>query len=210
MRDFQVNLKVMQSIAKSNMWSGIKSIISHKSFTSSSIKKIKDNNGNATSDPSEMSNILSNFYINVASSRTKTIPINPKSPLDYLSNRTSNSLFLTPVTPFEVKDIIDTLDPSKSVGPNSIPIKLLKHVECSISPLLALLINQSFQSGIYPDKFTIAKVVSLFKKGNPELPSNYRPLSLLSICFRYFKSSCTNDFIVFLKYIIFFILYIWV
>ena len=112
---------------------------------------------------------------------TKTIPINPKSPLDYLSNRTSNSLFLTPVTPFEVKDILDALDPSKSVGPKSIPIKLLKIVGCSISPLLALLINQSFQSGIYPDKVKISKVISLVKKGNPELPSNYRLMSLLSI-----------------------------
>ena len=164
-----------------NMWSGIKSIISHKSFTSSSINKIKGNDGNVTSDPSDMSNIFNNFYINVASSITKTIPITPKSPLDYLTNRASNSLFLTPVTPLEVKDIIDALNPSKSVGPNSIPIKLLKMVGCSISPLLALLINHSFQSGIYPDTFKIAKVISLFKKGNPELPSNYRPISLLSI-----------------------------
>ena len=163
------------------MWSGIKSIISHKSFTSSSINKIKGNDGNVTSDPSDMSNIFNNFYINVASSITKTIPITPKSPLDYLTNRASNSLFLTPVTPLEVKDIIDALNPSKSVGPNSIPIKLLKIVGCSISPLLALLINHSFQSGIYPDTFKIAKVISLFKKGNPELPSNYRPISLLSI-----------------------------
>ena len=169
------------------MWSGIKSIVSHKSFTSSSINKIKGNDGNVTSEPSDMSNIFNNFYINVASSITKTIPITPKSPLDYLTNRASNSLFLTPVTPLEVRDIIDALNPSKSVGPNSIPIKLLKIVGCSISPLLALLMNHSFQSGIYPDTFKIAKVISLFKKGNPELPSNYRPISLLSIFSKIFE-----------------------
>ena len=169
------------------MWSGIKSIVSHKSFTSSSINKIRGNDGNVTSEPSDMSNIFNNFYINVASSITKTIPITPKSPLDYLTNRASNSLFLTPVTPLEVKDIIDALNPSKSVGPNSIPIKLLKIVGCSISPLLALLMNHSFQSGIYPDTFKIAKVISLFKKGNPELPSNYRPISLLSIFSKIFE-----------------------
>ena len=116
----------------------------------------------------------------MASSIRKTIPITPKSPRDYLSTRTSNSLFHTPVTLFTVTDISDALEPSKSVSPNSIPIKLLKIVGCSISPLLALLINQSFQSGIYPDKFKITKVISLFKKGNPELPSKYRPISLLS------------------------------
>ena len=181
------NYFLTNSQNKKKMWSGIKSIISHKSFTSSSINKIKGNDGNVTSDPSDISNIFNNFYINVASSITKTIPITPKSPLDYLTNRASNSLFLTPVTPLEVKDIIDALNPSKSVGPNSIPIKLLKIVGCSISPLLALLINHSFQSGIYPDTFKIAKVISLFKKGNPELPSNYRPNSILSIFSKIFE-----------------------
>ena len=111
----------------------------------------------------------------------------PKSPLDYLSNRTSDSLFLTPVTLIEVNDLINILNPSKSVGPNSIPIKLLKIIGYSVSPLLALLVNQSFQSGIFPDKLKIAKVISLFKKGNPELPSNYRPISLLPIFSKIFE-----------------------
>ena len=38
------------------LWSGIKSIISNKAFTASSINKIKDENGNATSDPVKVSN----------------------------------------------------------------------------------------------------------------------------------------------------------
>ena len=123
----------------------------------------------------------------MASSITKTIPIIPKYPIDYFSNRTCNSLFLTPVIPLEVKDIIDALNPSKSVGPSSIPIELLKFVGFTISPLLALLLNQSFQSGIYPDKFKIAKVISLFKKGNRELPLNYRPIYFLSIFIKIFE-----------------------
>ena len=90
-------------------------------------------------------------------------------------------MFLTPVTAIEVNDLINILNPSKSVGPDSIPIKLLKIIGCSVSPLLAFLVNQSFQSGIFPDKLKIAKVISIFKTGNPELPSNYRPISLLSI-----------------------------
>ena len=169
------------------LWSGIKTIISHKSSTSSSINKIKGKDGSITSDPSKMSNIFNDFYVNVANGITKTIPLTPKSPIDYLSNRTSNSLFLTPVTSIEVNDLINILNPSKSVGPNSIPIKLVKIIGDWVSPLLALLVNQSFQSGIFPDKLKIAKVISLFKKGNPELPSNYRPISLLSIFSKIFE-----------------------
>ena len=81
----------------------------------------------------------------------------------------------------EVNDIINILSPSKFAGPNGIPIKLLKIIGSSLSPILALLVNQSFQSGIFPDTLKIAKVISLSKKGNLELPSNYRPISLLPI-----------------------------
>ena len=169
------------------LWSGIKTIISHKSSSSSAINKIKDKDGSVTSDPSQMSNIFNDFYVNIANEITKTIPLTPKSALDYLTKRVSNSLFLTPVTEIEVKDIISILNPSKSVGPNSIPIKLLKVIGSSISPLLALLVNQSFQSGTFPDKLKIARVISLFKKGNPELPSNYRPISLLPIFSKIFE-----------------------
>ena len=169
------------------LWSGIKTIISHKSSTSAAINKIKDKAGNVTSDPCKITNIFNDFFVNVANDITKKIPMTPKSPLDYLSNRISSSLFLTPVTLMEVNDIINILNPSKSVGPNSIPIKLLKIIGSSVSPLLALLVNQSFQSGIFPDKLKIAKVISLFKKGNPELPSNYRPISLLPIFSKIFE-----------------------
>ena len=68
-----------------------------------------------------------------------------------------------------------------------IPIKLLKIIGSSVSQFLALLVNQSFQSGIFPDKLKLAKVISLFKKGNPEIPSNYRPISLVPIFSKIFE-----------------------
>ena len=179
---FSTNSNIMKKL-----WSGIKTIISHKSSTSAAINKIKDKAGNVTSDPCKITNIFNDFVVNVANDITKKIPMTPKSPLDYLSNRISNSLFLTPLTLMEVNGIINILNPSKSVGPNSIPIKLLKIIGSSVSPLLALLVNQSFQSGIFPDKLKIVKVISLFKKGNPELPSNYRPISLLPIFSKLFE-----------------------
>ena len=39
--------------------------------------------------------------------------------------------------------------------------------------------NQSFQSGIFPDKLNKGRVISLFQEGNPKISSNYRPISLL-------------------------------
>ena len=50
-----------------------------------------------------------------------------------------------------------------------------------ISPLLVILINESFLTGIFPDKLKIAKVIAIHKKGATDDPSNYRPISLLSV-----------------------------
>ena len=43
------------------------------------------------------------------------------------------------------------------------------------------IVNESFSSGIIPDMMKLAKVIPLYKKNSPEVPSNYRPISLLSV-----------------------------
>ena len=61
------------------------------------------------------------------------------------------------------------------------PIKLLKLLSKSASESLRLIVNDSFNKGIYPNKLKTAKVVALHKKGASDNPTNYRPISLLSI-----------------------------
>ena len=60
-------------------------------------------------------------------------------------------------------------------------MKILKSLSPLISPPFSHIINESFQSGIFPDKMKFAKVIPLFKKGCPLAASNYRPISLLSV-----------------------------
>ena len=61
------------------------------------------------------------------------------------------------------------------------PIKLLKSLSKSAFESLTLIVNDSFNKGIYPNKLKTAKVVALHKKGASDNPTNYRPISLLSI-----------------------------
>ena len=63
----------------------------------------------------------------------------------------------------------------------SVPIKLLKMISRPISLPLCLIINESFTTGIFPDNLKLAKVITLYKKGSRDNPTNYRPISLLSI-----------------------------
>ena len=90
------------------------------------------------------------------------------------------SFFLTPTDGTEVSNIISSLNQSKSDGPNSIPIKILKLLNKEISDQLAILFNQSFSSGIFPSILKTSKIIPIYKKGSKLECSNYRPISLLS------------------------------
>ena len=50
-----------------------------------------------------------------------------------------------------------------------------------ISLPLFLIINESFITGIFPDNLKLAKVITLYKKDSRDNPTNYQPISLLSI-----------------------------
>ena len=69
----------------------------------------------------------------------------------------------------------------------------------NIASSLGSLINDSFSTGIFPDKLKVAKVIALHKKGATDNPSNYRPISLLSIFSKSFEKLMHKRFYCFLK-----------
>ena len=175
---------------KSNMkmlWNGIKSVVSMKQANFDTISFLKEADGSKMTDLLKIANNFNKYFTSVASEITKKIPRTPKSPLAYLSNRNMESFFISPCTSNEVSLVIQALKNGKSSGPNSIPIKLLKILEPHISVDVAILINESFETGIFPDKLKIAKVIPVFKKGLTSKNSNYRPISLLSIFSKLFE-----------------------
>ena len=53
-----------------------------------------------------------------------------------------------------------------------------------MTPVLPMEISDiisSLKTGTFPEKLQLAKVIPLFKKGCPQIASNYRPISLLSV-----------------------------
>ena len=89
-------------------------------------------NGSKLTDPDIIANNFNDYFLNVAYSIAKKIPKNPHSPLKYLK-APNNSSFQSPTLPGEVSFVIQSLKESKSTGPNSIPVKLLKILNPHIS-----------------------------------------------------------------------------
>ena len=92
----------------------------------------------------------------------------------------NDKTFISPVTPVEIEIIINVLQAGKAVDPYGIPISLLT-IQSYITKPLCTIINDSFSSGVFPDRPKLAKVIPLRKKCAADVPSNYRPISLLSI-----------------------------
>jgi hypothetical protein len=82
--------------------------------------------------------------------------------------------------PFEVLDMISTLDANKAVGPDIISNKEFITVTVQISKPLCMLFNKSLHHNIFPTDWKLANAIPLFTTGNKSCPSNYRPVPLLS------------------------------
>ena len=98
----------------------------------------------------------------------------------YLRVNYVESMYLSLVTSHEIWTFIGSMNVSRSSGPYSLPVSVLKIIRDCISEPLAFLVNDSFTSGNFPDKLKLARITSIFKKGSRFDKDNYRPISFLS------------------------------
>jgi hypothetical protein len=70
---------------------------------------------------------------------------------------------------------------------------LIKTIKHEILKPLTIIINQTLNTGIFPDNLKIAKVIPLYKKDDEMIFSNYRPISLLPAISEFFERIMFNQ-----------------
>ena len=80
-----------------------------------------------------------------------------------------------------IAKLLHSLNPYKAAGPDCIPTHILKIASDQIAPVLSRIFQKSYNSGILPSDWKDANIVPIYKKGDTQLLSNYRPVSLTSI-----------------------------
>ena len=81
----------------------------------------------------------------------------------------------------DLVNAIESLDIKKSTGVGCLSASILKRAAKVISPTLFEMINISINTGNFPDNLKIAKLIPIHKGGAKNDPSNYRPISILSV-----------------------------
>ena len=121
-------------------------------------------NGRSLTEPQEIANAFNKYFVNVATDIQSSIRYSKNNFHDFLHPININSFFLNPTDEIEVKNIILSLNPSKAIGPNSIPTKILKLLINDVSSQLIELFNLSFSRGVFPLILKTSEVIPVYKK----------------------------------------------
>ena len=177
---------------KSNMretWNLIRSL-SGAQLRKGEILSLLLEDGSETNDRTKIAETFNSYFNSVANSLLNNLTPSNIDPLSYVT-RNERSLFLRPVYTNEISNIILNLE-SKKGSHNSCPDHLLKRIHYFIAPILCKLVNLSFQIGKFPECLKHATIVPIYKSGNRNTVSNYRPISILSTFSKIFEKTMLN------------------
>lgn len=146
-----------------------------------SVSKIKNKQNEIISSPTEVANILNDFFLNIVKVDNLVDREKINKQLSVYQTKNVNSIFLYPVNENEISQVGATLKNKYSYGIDGIPPIIFKKVLIALTPVLEILINESFRLGIFPTCLKYSEIVPIFKEGDTLNPSNYRPISLIPV-----------------------------
>ena len=135
-----------------------------------------------TCDPKLILLSFNDYFISVGCTLASNIHSNV-NPLLYVDSNV-NSIIMPEVLEEEITSEILSINNSSSGYMSASVMK--KCVHDYITPL-TYSVNSSIKQGIFPDELKIAKVFPIFKAGDEQLITNYRPISVLNFFSKIFE-----------------------
>lgn len=183
------------------VWDIIRSVLPTKN-NSTNASNTQDCS-NFVTNPNELASktkLFNEFFCSIGKNLADKLPSSTNPPFEnYLTNRISESIFLSPPSAAEIVNALHLLNVNKAVGPDNIPAYYLRVAASVIAPFLQYFIEFSFITGIFPANCSIARVFPLHKKGDISDPNNYRPISILSCFAKILERLIYDRFLAFLK-----------
>lgn len=139
----------------------------------------------------QMADFCNDYFIQIG----KKMALKIQSPINYKNSYgpgVKESMLLKPVTPNELIIHIASLKNKSSPGYDNIKAELIKDNHLYLICPLAHIINLIFLQGEVPEDFKKSIVTPIYKSGDKNEISNYRPISLISVFAKIFEK-CLKD-----------------
>jgi hypothetical protein len=136
---------------------------------------VKDDQGKLHNDPDSISEVFAQFYEDLYSEEQ-----NGGSEMGGVREKPYSSV--DPLTRDEVERALRTLRNGKTGAEDGLVAEMLKAGSDTLIEALAAFLNDILQDDLdTPDTWKKVKLKVIFKKGDPELPKNYRPISIIPV-----------------------------
>ena len=170
-----------------NTWKTISSLLCKSTKKKNPIAEIRVND-KICNNLQGICNGFNNFFVNIGPKLASEINTQCNIPYSQYLNKITQSKFqFSLINETETLKLVKSLKPKGSSGYDGLSLKMLKLIAPSLLKPLTLIINQSLFTGIFPNKLKIAKVIPLYKKQDPQIVDNYRPVSLLTSISKIFE-----------------------
>ena len=164
------------------IWKGVNKIIAPRQTTKPLTIKV---NNEKIDDPTQVANELNKWFKQKVEDLVKGIykpeGVDPFERLKAKMEGRNLKFKLQPVDVQEVLTVLQNLKSKTSCGLDELSSEMLKMCKEELAGPLTLIINRSICSGVFPNKWKIAKVCPLLKKGKATDKKNYRPVALLCV-----------------------------
>ena len=143
-------------------------------------------NKKQTSDVHSISNAFNTFFTKIGPSLARQIPVSGITPSDLIDRHSGPDICTEPTDRSEISRMIMQLGDSGG-GYDGIPHKIVRSSCPHLIDPLVHAINLSLSHSIFPNEPKIARVVPIFKSGDPKSLNNYRPVSFLPVFSKLFE-----------------------
>lgn len=148
--------------------------------------------------PLQSTDRINIFFVNVGKTLAEKIPTHTHKAITNIVRR-ANSFVLIGTEISEVKRIIQNLKQNCAVGWDNISNKILKKFNHILAPHLTHIFQICLSDGVFPTCLKQALVTPVYKSGNKDLVSNYRPISVLPSISKILEKLINNRLVKYLQ-----------
>lgn len=132
-------------------------------------------------DDKDKANEMNNYFATIGEKLASRFPEITENPIASYLTRVTPTIENVNLNEDVFFNKLNKINIKKAGGPDNITSREMRIIAKEFSHGISFIGNLSYREGNYPSKWKIGNVKTIFKNGDKEDCSNYRPLTMLSI-----------------------------